>query len=596
MINLTRNDEIDFDEYENNIRRNGFVFINPKILNDNLAVDRLVESSLYGLCNRVMRANSLGRYGDSKHRESKYNFLVDYMGVHYGLLKGKTNDTFSLTAAKLQKVYDCGLAREFLEPYFKFSKLKKKNESSVGILNKLEYLADEDNDGNPLGRLHYTVNQQQNFRYNYKDHDVITINKEYSKIISAPKGYILAWGDFSQSDLRIAYNTLLRTEKNFEVVAQHDDMYMGIAHLLALENNEIFDKEKFLAERNLYKTYVLSGIYGKKEQMTEEGSHFMHKLQKFLDNCPKYQEYVKRIEDNLLLDRPLTLESYFGLPQIMLPSRNPYSSPKDKALNTPVQSGTSLVVILVVNYLINKFRALGYTEDDISVYMVRHDEILFLMKEEVMKDAWVLKNTSEILVDDWYPLNMEFEFGYNYKQVSVNEQERYNRICEANKDKLDTFKPSGVSSSDYYPLKPVFKFYIGFEKFNKTDGIGLALYMPELNQVSFLKVHDNADLFDELQKRICLLEQKITDMGYDGVLVYNNKFDTKMNYKQHLVRYIRRFDQNLEIANALAAKLKYSIDKRYDDSVQPDYICLKMDEYMKGIESVNIFEDLEGVE
>ena len=58
MINLTRNDEIDFDEYENNIRRNGFVFINPKILNDNLAVDRLVESSLYGLCNRVMRANT----------------------------------------------------------------------------------------------------------------------------------------------------------------------------------------------------------------------------------------------------------------------------------------------------------------------------------------------------------------------------------------------------------------------------------------------------------------------------------------------------------------------------------------------------------
>lgn len=594
MINLTKSTEINFEEYEDNIKENGFIYIDAMILHNRLEENILEENSLYGLCCRIMNANSLCCYNNVDSRDGVYNFLTKYLGVSENLLfDKKTKSMYSISQPKLQKVYDCNLAREFLEPYFAYKTLKDENASARSIFNRLDIKDDISNNDTPLGRLYYNVNQNQNYRYNYKDYDVITINKKYNDMITVPKGYVLAWGDFSQSDLRIAYNLLLRTDENFKIVSQYDDMYMGIASLLAYESGEEFDKDKFLAERNLYKTYTLSGIYGKNEQMTSEGTKFMTKLRKFLNNCPKYQEYLNRINDNLELDRPLIIDSYFGLSQVMLPSHNQFSKPQDKALNTPIQSGTSLILIAVVNKLIRKFRELGYSKDDISVYMVRHDEVLFMMKEEVIKDSWILKNTDNIIVDDWLPLKMEFNFGYNYKVIDNILQSKYDRSCALNRNRMDKYSPSGVSSVNYYPIKPVYKIYVGMYSLETSNDIAVAFYIHEENKVCFLKFANNSELFDELQKRICLLEQQITDKGYDGIIVYNSHFNYTINYKQHLVKYKNKICPEMEIAEALAAWLKYSLDRRVDKNLRQPYICERMYDDIVKIEKVNLFENIE---
>ena len=96
------------------------------------------------------------------------------------------------------------------------------------------------------------------------------IPKDYAKFISVEEGYFLAWGDFAQADLRIAYNLLLRNEENYGLMASVTDKYEGIARLVADANNEPFDYEKFKAERNLYKVYVLerSALKEKRKKVT----------------------------------------------------------------------------------------------------------------------------------------------------------------------------------------------------------------------------------------------------------------------------------------------------------------------------------------
>lgn len=77
---------------------------------------------------------------------------------------------------------------------------------------------------------------------------------------------------------------------------------------------------------------------------------------------------------------PFAVKSYFGHEEII--NVDSYDrNPLFKALNTPIQAGTSEVVILTVNKILDMFYELGYTEDDVSVYMVRHDEPVFKVKE-----------------------------------------------------------------------------------------------------------------------------------------------------------------------------------------------------------------------
>ena len=63
------------------------------------------------------------------------------------------------------------------------------------------------------------------------------------------------------------------------------------------------------------------------------------------------------------------------------------------------------------------FYELGYTEDDVSVYMVRHDEPVFKVKETAKKDLWVFKQATDIIVDNWVPLRIDFSPGYYYREI-----------------------------------------------------------------------------------------------------------------------------------------------------------------------------------
>lgn len=374
MLKFYSTDIPDVELYESRLRAPGYIYLNKEKASKLLVYQDVCRVSCYNLAKIVMKANSSNRY-----RELSDDMVCDYLleverCPEYKILSNKNKRGYSIESKSvLMPLLQNGYAREFLEPFIEFKSLKKQCST---IRNMIAGLVSDDTvneEGQAIERLAYKVNVQTNLRFNYNNFDIVTIPHIYNSCVSVPKGKILVWADFDQSDLRIAYNLFLRDKNNAKIMDACDDKYEGMARLVAAVNNEPFDLDKFKKERDLYKVHVLKTIYGGQPAGTEEERQFIKKLQNFLNTCPRYVEYKKRLDDKCALGLPLQINSYFGHTEIYNIGYNK-SSAVNFGLNSPNQTGTSEIMVLTVNTILNKFYELGYTQDQVDIYYVRHDE------------------------------------------------------------------------------------------------------------------------------------------------------------------------------------------------------------------------------
>lgn len=89
------------------------------------------------------------------------------------------------------------------------------------------------------------------------------------------------------------------------------------------------------------------------------------------------------------------------------------------------KSQLSEIVISVVNHILDTAYNLGYTEDDISLYMTRHDEPIFKIKKSALDLMTVLQDHSTVMVDGWTPLRLDWDFGYRYKVPDEELQSKF---------------------------------------------------------------------------------------------------------------------------------------------------------------------------
>lgn len=520
MIKFKQSDYVDIDKYEERIRHNGYISCDMNRMSDIYYFNSTKATSLMSLARDTMLFHS-DNYFSQIDRDSIYRYLTKHEACpeHYFRKKGVQGISIDIKKV-LNKLYQNGYATEFLGYYIESRSLSAKCSKIKTLMTECHESAGNDYKGDPLIRIPYNVNQQQNLRYNYKNYDVIGIPREYMTTIGVEDGYVLAWGDFAQSDFRIAFNLLLRDESNTKFMSDIDDKYEGLARLIAKKNNTRFNKDEFLSMRNTYKTNTLATIYGTRSSVVKEDKDFITMFSEYLSTCPKYTEFEKRINDRIELGLPFTIQSYFGHEEWIpiLPNTN---ESMFKALNTPIQSGTSEVVILLVNYILDKFYSLGYTEDDISIYMVRHDEPLFKMKEHVLKDAWIFKEVSKIFVDNWIPLEIKFSFGHYYKCPD----DEYTRLAEQsyrdNKDKITIIQSSQQVFTEYYPLKPVYKMCVVYKQFHDKTCIIFYDFERKLYDVRFIKSIDEKVIYDYIK----LILQSVDDLTcdeYKGIVIYNN--------------------------------------------------------------------------
>lgn len=561
MYKFTRNDIVDTDAYEAHLRKNGAIYYDREATKLQLQYMQCTEGAEKSRATDVMFHRSRGNIIQIS-RESIFNYLTRYEQCpdHY-FFSRKNSNNYSLDKKKvLMKLYANGYALEFLEHYMLHKSLQQKAGDIESIISKCREVVAKSNDGTDLCKIPYEVNMQKNERFNYRQFDIISqIPKEFCTNIYAPAGYFLAWGDFAQSDFRIAYNLLLRSEENDKVMGKYADKYEALARLVAKSNNENFDLEKFKNERVLYKTLTLATMYGTRDSLVKKERDFIYKLVKFLYTCPKYVEYEKRLKSRILLGLPIAVESYFGYNESIAIQPYNLTGTINDALNSPMQTGTSEIIILTVNHILDEFFKLGYTEEDVSVYYVRHDEPIFLVRENVLKDIWVLNQFSQILVDDWVPLKLDFEFGYAYKVIDGELEKKVSSVFINNLDKIEMLTCGSVIDHDYYPVADVFTILMHYTCTGTGCAVVSFLHEKTNSFYSVLVESESSDVIEEeIRAILARSEQKIHDAGYEGICVISNSMNGEDFFGKSYVRYVKEVGVRIDLVSKLCRYFVFS--------------------------------------
>lgn len=567
MIKFTKDSYVDLDLYEERLRELGHIYIDKIKMNLLYKYESTRRDTEYYLAFSVMNANSGNRFLDMS-ASNVYEYLVEYGKCPEHKFKSKGVSGVSLDMKKvLAPLYEMGYAKEFLAHYMRYKSLKSKCSKIATLLEALWVKDSEDTFGNSIYKLPYNVSQQKNLRYNYSNYDVIGIPKEYNSSICCPKGYVVASGDFAQSDLRIAYNLYIRDEKNIKIMDTCEDKYEGMARIVSEFYGEKFDHDKFILERSLYKVYCLATIYGQRAGDTPEGDKFIKRFTKYLETCPRYMEYYKRITQRCDLGLPVQITGYFGHTQIIDLDRYRIKTTINDALNSPNQMGTSQIIILTVNTILDKFYALGYKPSDISVYYVRHDEPLFIMKEEVLKDAWIFKECEDIIVDNWTPLKLTFDFAYNYTEVDEYLMEKAHQSYEDNKHRITIEKPSVDVKFDYYPIPKTLVLSVIYteNRYNPLESI-CCVYSSELNAADYFTIKSNNkdEIVSTIMNKLVSKEETFYEMGYRGAVIWNN-FITQETYNGKMFfNFNQRVNLDTSKAQVLLEEVHYRLASNYN--------------------------------
>ena len=565
MYKFNRKCVVDEEQYASYLRDRGCIYYDPSSLKLELPYYQAHIQALYELIKNYMMFRSGGRYGQVETK-CIVAFLQNVEGcpAHY-FKTGKTQSDSLDTKRVLSRLYDNGYAQQFIEMYVEYKSWKTKCGSINSLLTRCIVPGPVSNAGKQLNKIFFEVNAQVNRRYNYKNEDIISmIPKEICNCVSVDDGYFLAWGDFAQSDFRIALNFFLRSEENDKLLNEFDDKYEALARMVAKTNNKEFDYDEFKSERQLYKKLVLATMYGTRDSMVEEEQKFIKTFTKFLETCEGYAEFERRLHLRKELGLPIMLESYFGfMSQISLQYSGNNKNPLFQALNNPIQTGTSELVILTVNAILKECYSNGLTPDDISIYYVRHDEPIFRIKETAIEAMWTLDQFTEILVDDWSPLKLEWSFGYNYKVSNSELTERLERVFENNKHKqLQQTIPESCDSH-FYPVADVFVAAVDARM--TTDGKTIVCIYEEKTNSILPKILDTVN-YEEVINEIKLifrdLESAIYEKGYRGIIVMNTMFSGEDFFGNTFITYKKKEDSKVYRVSKLSSQLSYSYSKK----------------------------------
>lgn len=672
MKNYTSNDFVDVELYEQRLNLTGELYMSIEEVGLYSQRQAVRASTLQRLCLQYMNLHSFHGYS-SLHSSSVLHFLQTVEKVPKSMFRKKGVASESLDVKKiLIPMMDNNFAVDFLKLYIEHQECASRRNNMASFYSRVHTGKKVRGWEEVLTAIPFTANRNINLRYNYSNENVISLPKEISNTIKAPDGYVLAWGDFAQSDARIAYNTLLKDETNIRYISEFpDDIYAGFANWVShfclnelKENlkkaNENFvqtkkqmlekkieedfnyrvakedldfyaakhsaalneddntskdfskirlqydklcnvlaeaekrfeeDKQKALAcsvsednrikkarkdieafqpfrgfknktERDLYKVYVLQTIYGTRRHVVSEANRFIGLLGKVLDSCPNYKRYWEDIKRRASYGMPIRVHCYMGhVEQVAAFDGIRLKETLFKCLNYPVQGGTSEIMITTTNGILNTFYSLGYTDKDIRVYYIRHDEPIFIFKKSVMKDSWVFKDYSIIHMDDWIPLILDFSFGRVYSNQDRDLTNEFELSTRINEFRISQDLKSTISK-DYYPLEPILELAIHIERLS-SKRILIVFYLEERNSFDAVTITLASEITDQevLVRYIEKYLGKLYSLGFRLIVVLNSLIGEEQTFGTIPITRRYQISSSLSVFRAyviaMAAKSKF---------------------------------------
>lgn len=519
-LKLTKYSPIDMQKYLNHLSYLGFVYYDLNGLSFNSRKMQQEVSTLKQQVTDMIRECS----GGVLHNGSKYNveqLLTRYKGIPESMLLDRKTGKVSLEKNKLTRAYERGFAKEFISLYLYFTSVRAKSGLLASAVSKCDYSDVVSNDGAPLAKVTHNIKESANLRTYYNDFNHQQLSEEALKCMKAPKGYFLVMGDFEQSDLKITYNMTLRDAGNIDIMFRCKDSYEGISRVV--EGDE-FSQEKFKTERPLYKENTLATVYGAQSASSKEGARVVNNMKNYLSTLPVYNEFKSRIEKRIDTGLPVTVRTYFGN-TISINAEKDSKGILDAALNAPSQTGTSEIVIACANAIMDKFTERGITEENggIYLYLNRHDELIFLIKDEHLAHCDIFQECQDILVDDWMPLRIEFSYSDNY----IIPNEYIDRLCKSCYKDLESIDVQSLidnakDSEFFIPCEDTLRLCVGVAR--EEGRSVLSFYNLDSENITYHEVgsSDKNDLVNAVCKIIGSKKTELFKNDVTAVLVYTD--------------------------------------------------------------------------
>lgn len=450
---------------------------------------------------------------DCKYKTADYRSLVSlYLTIETGgMIRGSSRDDIIefllLAGVDLDKRYSNrktkqysldrkhvvepmikdGIHVELLENHLKASTFSS-HYNFLSTLYSNRLIHRKCSDGNFIIKYGTHIGEEQNLRAYYSDIAVVSIPKIYSSIVCAgDELQHLAWCDYPQADWRFAYNLFIKDGSNIEIMTKYEDAYEGLARLV---EGDKFNSETFKTSRKDYKVSCLSTFY-----YSSNKSPVSNAIRDYFLSCEKYKRYANDLEWLQKFKLPVPCKSYFDHTQLLPEAPYPRSF-ISKGMNTPIQTFTSHVVNETVFGILERFWNLGYTKDDINIYYVRHDEPIFVFRDSIIKDAWIFEDCSEIFLEGFTPIKLDFYFGDYYKEVNEDLTKRIKQESKKYPEYIHHY--SGGQAKDYYPVNKVESVYISFLKFAEYVEIRCLDYRTEKSFFYKEKPKDYLEIFNRI--------------------------------------------------------------------------------------------------
>lgn len=399
--------------------------------------------------------------------------LCDYHGKFSLSIDTKVNPMYLAIKNGEVKVVNKEKILDFLETFIDYKKTSSKTHGAAKKLSEVFQLSDEINfAGRRLSRIYFDLNQRVTGRYYTSNDNVQGYALEYVKSFTVPKGRFLASIDFAQIDLRVAINLWLKSKENAHIFDSCEDKYEALARAIEESAGRTFDLNSFKMNRSQYKEMALATMYGSKSMGARTGdSEVVKILEEFYSKCEKLKT-ISFIGKSLWNGQhDVVMEDYFGFPRYLSyddiiaeesgdSEATKINNANSKLINTPVQTTSASIMPAVTLAIIDRFMELGYTEDDVMIYLNRHDEIIFNLSDRVKKDLWVFKDYETVIIDDWDPLKLEVEFYDYYKVPNEKYMEDYEKSWKSRLgeglEKQTPKLPTTRKAKSYEPIGKMF--------------------------------------------------------------------------------------------------------------------------------------------
>ncbi len=484
MLNLTSPIAPDFDQYEKNIGAQGtHVYVNyykyVSILNEFIGKLNSAQSQL----EKLLSLASLNKHF-TVNSTSIIGCLVDFCGLNERDLQVRNRDkeyVYSLDQTKVleplkQKLDSQAatagegrrLASEILDTYLEYKEYKVIVDNARA---KIKRFRKSEKPGwfGDLYEIDFMYEQKDTGRYYTKNDNLQNWNLNMVPCLTAPQEYFLFWADFAQIDFRVAYHVYLKQpgSEYDEIYKSREDKYQAMYEIMCKSLDQEPDISLFKANRKAFKKAILSAVYNASENSLAQDMHnpeLAKSLYTYIYKNPGYNQFRKTLDRVIDYGVEVPVRDYFGFTRnIPLPTSGDWWAKNQvvsKGCNTPIQATSNGILMLWLEAVLEGFEKYGFSrEKHVVPYLIRHDEVIFMVHQSVMPYLWVFNEFMQIALDDWDLLELEPHIGIHYKQPMEGLEKTYARLIEEHKNDYTPRTSFNPRPDIYRPVSDVISIF-----------------------------------------------------------------------------------------------------------------------------------------